>query len=424
VALSYTSLAYLEGSSVDISYPPDVEGFRAEVKGVLAEELPEAWSGLGAIADAEATTAFVKNWRRTLYRRGLLGVAWPVEYGGRGLTKLHQVVLVEELTKAGLPFGEQPADSTGVKMLGNTLLHYGTDAQKAAILPGLLSGEQRWCQGFSEPGAGSDLASARTRAVLDGEEWVLDGQKIWTSGAQTSTGIFVLARTDPDGAKHRGLSFLLVSLDQPGIDIRPIKHMAGGSEFCEVFFTGARAPKDNVVGEVNGGWNVAKTLLTFERGEEAATNPLLFRAEIERLRELARTSGRADDPVIRQRLAWCFARVEIMRYLGYRILTEVLSGAEMGPAASVSKLYWSEYHRVATQLALDMQGLSGLDLHGKAPTRHFRADEPGSDPSSTRSWWQVSLNARAGTIYAGTSEVQRNILAELALGLPREPAVS
>jgi alkylation response protein AidB-like acyl-CoA dehydrogenase len=409
---------------VDISYPPDVEGFRAEVKGVLAEELPEAWSGLGAIADAEATTAFVKNWRRTLYRRGLLGVAWPVEYGGRGLTKLHQVVLVEELTKAGLPFGEQPADSTGVKMLGNTLLHYGTDAQKAAILPGLLSGEQRWCQGFSEPGAGSDLASARTRAVLDGEEWVLDGQKIWTSGAQTSTGIFVLARTDPDGAKHRGLSFLLVSLDQPGIDIRPIKHMAGGSEFCEVFFTGARAPKDNVVGEVNGGWNVAKTLLTFERGEEAATNPLLFRAEIERLRELARTSGRADDPVIRQRLAWCFARVEIMRYLGYRILTEVLSGAEMGPAASVSKLYWSEYHRVATQLALDMQGLSGLDLHGKAPTRHFRADEPGSDPSSTRSWWQVSLNARAGTIYAGTSEVQRNILAELALGLPREPAVS
>lgn len=409
---------------MDTSYPSDVEEFRAEVKAVLREELPAGWSGLGGILDADATADFVRAWRATLHRRGLLGVAWPVEYGGRGLSKLHQVVLVEELTRAGVPFGEQPADSTGVKMLGNTLLHYGTDAQKVAILPGLLSGEQRWCQGFSEPGAGSDLASARTKAVLDGHEWVLDGQKIWTSGAQTSTGIFVLARTDQDAAKHRGLSFLLVPLDQPGIEVRPIRHMAGGSEFCEVFFTAARTHRDNVVGEVNGGWHVAKTLLTFERGEEAATNPLLFRAEIERIRELVRRSGRADDPVVRQRLAWCFARVEIMRYLGYRILTEVLAGADMGPAASVSKLYWSEYHRVATQLALDVQGLQGLDLVGKAPTRHFRADEPGSDPASTRSWWQVSLNARAGTIYAGTSEVQRNILAEMALGLPREPSVS
>jgi alkylation response protein AidB-like acyl-CoA dehydrogenase len=235
-----------------------VEDFRAEVRAVLAEELPEAWTGLGAIRDAAASVDFVKQWRRTLHRRGLLGVAWPIEYGGRGLTKLHQVVLVEELTKAGLPFGEQPADSTGVKMLGNTLLHYGTEAQKAAILPDLLSGKQRWCQGFSEPDAGSDLASARTRAVLDGEEWVIDGQKIWTSGAQTSTGIFVLARTDPNAAKHRGLSFLLVPLDQPGIDVRPITHMTGGSEFCEVFFTGARTHRDNVVGEVDGGWTVAK----------------------------------------------------------------------------------------------------------------------------------------------------------------------
>ncbi|MCW2528423.1 MAG: putative acyl-CoA dehydrogenase [Pseudonocardiales bacterium] len=406
---------------MDTSYPADVEAFRAEVRQVLAEELPADWRGLGAIADTAQTSEFVGAWRETLYRRGLLGVAWPVAYGGRGLSKLHQVVLVEELTKAGLPFGRQPQDSTGVKMLGNTLLRYGTEAQKAEILPKLLSGEQRWCQGFSEPGAGSDLAAARTRGRLEGAEWILDGQKIWTSGAQTSTGIFVLARTDPDAAKHRGLSFLLVELDQPGVDVRPIKHMAGGSEFCEVFFTDARAPRDAVVGEINGGWTVAKTLLTYERGEEAATNPLLFRAEVERLRELARRTGRADDPVIRQRLAWCHARVEVMRYLGYRILTEVLSGGEMGHAASVSKLYWSEYHRVATQLALDLQGLGGLDLKGKAPSRHFRADDPGADPSSSNSWWQVSLNARAGTIYAGTSEVQRNILAEAALGLPREP---
>jgi alkylation response protein AidB-like acyl-CoA dehydrogenase len=406
---------------VDISYPADVEAFREEVRGVLVEELPEGWAGLGAIATEQDTAQFVRRWREVLHRRGLLGVAWPVEYGGRGLSKLHQVVLVEELTRAGVPFGKQPADSTGVKMLGNTLLRFGTEAQKADVLPALLSGEQRWCQGFSEPGAGSDLASVGTRADLVDGEWVINGQKIWTSGAHDATGIFVLARTDPAAPKHRGLSFLLVQLDQPGVEVRPIRHMAGGEEFCEVFFTDARTPADAVVGEVNGGWSVAKALLTFERGEEAATNPVLFRAEIDRLCELARRTGRASDPVVRQRLAWCFARVEVMRYLGYRILTEVLGGRDMGHAASVSKLYWSEYHRVATQLALDMQGLAGLDLVGKGPSRNFRADDPGADPSSTNSWWQVSLNARAGTIYAGTSEVQRTILAEQALGLPREP---
>jgi hypothetical protein len=390
---------------------------------MLAEELPADWRGIGAIPDADATRAFVRRWRATLYRRGLLAVAWPVEYGGRGLTRLHQVVLVEELTRAGVPFGDVPQDSTGLKMLGNTLLHWGTAEQKADFLPGLLSGDERWCQGFSEPGAGSDLASVITRARLDGEEWVIDGQKIWTSGANRSTGIFVLARTDPDAPKHKGLSFLLVPLDQPGVVVRPIRHMAGEAEFCEVFFTGARTRRDLVVGTVGGGWSVAQTLLTFERGEEAATNPLLFRAELDRLLELARRTGRADDPVLRQRLARCYARVEVMRYLGYRILSDILAGDAMGHAASVSKLYWSEYHREVTQLALDVEGLDGLIPLGKGPSRPMRADDPGADPGSTNSWWQVSLNARAGTIYAGTSEVQRTILGERALGLPREPAV-
>ncbi|HVV08165.1 acyl-CoA dehydrogenase family protein [Amycolatopsis sp.] len=408
---------------MDTTYPAGAEEFRAEVRAVLAEELPPGWRGIGAIPDARATKEFVRSWRRTLYRRGLLGVAWPQRYGGRGLSTLHQVVLVEELTLAGLPFGEQPQDSTGLKMLGNTLLRWGTEAQQAEFLPGLLSGEQRWCQGFSEPGAGSDLASVSTRARLEGDEWVVDGQKIWTSGADTCTGIFVLARTDPAAPKHRGLSFLLVPMDQPGVEVRPIRHMAGGREFCEVFFTGARTRRDLVVGEPGQGWQVAKTLLTFERGEEAATNPILFRAELDRLTELARLTGRAGDPVMRQRIAWCYARVEVMRYLGYRILTGVLSGEEIGHAASVSKLYWSEYHRVVTQLALDLLGLDGLALTGKAPSRHMRADDPGADPASSNSWWQVSLNARAGTIYAGTSEVQRTILAEQVLGLPREPKI-
>jgi alkylation response protein AidB-like acyl-CoA dehydrogenase len=423
---------------MDMAYPAEVEEFRTEVRKVLADELPAGWRGIGAIATDEEAGDFVLRWREVLHRRGLLGITWPVEYGGRGLSQLHQVVLVEELTRAGLPFGRQPLEATGLKMLGNTLLRWGTDEQKARYLPGLLSGQIRFCQGFSEPSAGSDLASVRTRARLvkgegpggtgggsppcaegAGGEWVVNGQKIWTSGAMHCTHIFVLARTDPDAPKHRGLSFLLVPLGQPGVQVRPIRHMAGCREFCEVFFTDARTGAGEVVGAVNGGWAVARTLLTLERGEEAATNPILFRAEFERLAELARRTGAIKDPVIRQRLAAAYARVEVMRYIGYRILTDVLEGKQMSTAASVSKLYWSEYHRQVTQLALDIEGLAGLIPVGRGPSRASRADDPGSDPASSNAWWQVSLNARAGTIYAGTSEVQRNIIAEQVLGLPR-----
>jgi hypothetical protein len=414
-----------------MTYPAEAEEFRAEVRAILAHELPAGWRGIGAIPTEAETAEFVLRWRAVLHRHGLLGITWPAKYGGRGLSQAHQVVLVEELTRAGLPFGRQPLEATGLKMLGNTLLRWGTDEQKAKYLPGLLSGEIRFCQGFSEPSAGSDLASVRTRARLvkgEGEaggEWVINGQKIWTSGATHCTHIFVLARTDPDAPKHRGLSFLLVSLRQPGIEVRPIRHMAGGREFCEIFFTDATTAAGEVVGEVNGGWAVAKTLLVLERGEEAAVNPILFRAEFERLAELARRTGAIKDPVIRQRLAAAYARVEVMRFIGYRILTDVLDGKDAagpgkgGTAASVSKLYWSEYHRQATELALDIEGLAGLIPVGKGPSRASRADDPGSNPASANTWWQVSLNARAGTIYAGTSEVQRNIIAEGVLGLPR-----
>ncbi|MBN9109379.1 MAG: acyl-CoA dehydrogenase family protein [Pseudonocardia sp.] len=407
---------------MDLRYPAEVEDFRAEVRAVIAEELPEGWAGTGAIPDAEATRRFVREWRRTMYRRGLLGVAWPVEYGGRGLTPLHQIVLVEELTKAGLPFGEQPADLTGVKMLGNTLLRFGTAEQKQAVLPALLSGDQRWCQGFSEPGAGSDLAAVSTRARLDGDEWVVDGQKTWTSGAHTATGTFVLARTDPDVPRHAGLSFLLVPLDQPGVDVRPIRHATGRTDFCEVFFDGARTPRSMIVGDPGEGWRIASMLLTYERGEEAATTPIQFRAELDRLAELVRRVGRDRDPLVRSRLGRAYVRVEVMRQLGLRIVSDVLAGGELGAASSVSKLFWSEYHREVTALALDVQGLDGLALAGKGSSRQLRTDEPGADPASSRSWWDTALNARAGTIYAGTSQIQRNILAERVLGLPREPA--
>jgi alkylation response protein AidB-like acyl-CoA dehydrogenase len=403
---------------LDISYPAEAESFRTEVRTVLAEELPPGWPGIGAIAERQDAERFAAQWRQTLYRRGLLGITWPREYGGRGLSRLHQVVLMEELARAGAPFGEH-TDLFGIKMLGSTLLRWGTAEQRRRFLPRILSGEDRWCQGFSEPGAGSDLAALTTRAALDGTDWVIDGQKVWTSVAHRANWIFLLARTDSRARGHRGISFLLCPLEAPGIEIRPIRALTGDSDFNEVFFTGARTPADLVVGAPGEGWPVAMTLLGHERGEEAATNPILFRAELDRLLALAAERGRLHDPLIRQRLAWCYARVEIMRYLGYRILTQMLGGTELGAAASVAKLYWSEYHVAATELALDIGGLDGLVPEGRGPLRAVRTDDPGA-PNSSGSWLGAFLNARAGTIYAGTSEVQRNILAEKVLGLPRE----
>ena len=403
---------------MDISYPPETEAFRTEIKGFLAEALPTDWKGIGAL-DEEAAWAFARDWRRQLTERGYLSLTWPEQYGGRGLSKLHQVVLMEELALAGVPFG-LPQDTFGVKMLANTLLRWGTEEQKSHFLPRILSGEDTWCQGYSEPDAGSDLASLTTRAVRDGDEWMIDGQKVWTSGAHHSDWIFVLARTNRDASKHRGISFLLVPLDQPGVEVRPFRMMSGQLHFNEVFFNGARTRADLAVGGVDNGWTVAQSLLGVERGEEAATNPILFRAEVERLVELARQYGKDQDPVIRQRIAWCWSKVEIMRYLGYRILTGWLKGAEPGPESSIAKLYWSEYHTKVTDLAMDIMGLHGQVPEGRPPLRTYRTDDPGAANSSA-SWSTTYLIARSGTIYAGTSQVQRNILAEKVLGLPREP---
>ncbi|MFF7073996.1 acyl-CoA dehydrogenase family protein [Streptomyces pseudovenezuelae] len=403
---------------MDISYPPETEAFRTEVRAFLAGTLPPDWKGIGAL-DEEAAWAFARSWRRLLAEHRYLSLTWPEQYGGRGLTKLHQVVLMEELALAGVPFG-LPQDTFGVKMLANTLLRWGTDEQKAHFLPRILSGADTWCQGYSEPDAGSDLASLRTRAVRDGEEWVIDGQKVWTSGAHHSDWIFVLARTNQDAPRHRGISFLLVPLDQPGVEVRPFRMMSGQLHFNEVFFNGARTRADLVVGGVDNGWTVAQSLLGVERGEEAATNPILFKAEVERLVELARLYGRDQDPVIRQRIAWCWSKVEIMRYLGYRILTGWLKGTEPGPESSIAKLYWSEYHTKVTDLAMDIMGLHGQVPVGRPPLRTYRTDDPGAANSSA-SWSTTYLIARSGTIYAGTSQVQRNILAEKVLGLPREP---
>jgi alkylation response protein AidB-like acyl-CoA dehydrogenase len=311
-------------------------------------------------------------------------------------------------------------DTFGIKMLGGTLLVWGSEAQKHYYLPRILSGEDRWCQGFSEPGSGSDLSSLTTKAVLDGDHWVITGQKLWTSRAIEANHIFMLARTDPQAPKNRGITFLLVDLEQPGIEIRPIKALSGESEFNEVFFSGAVTPADHAVGPVHDGWTVASTLLGLERGEEAATNPILFRAELDRLLALAHSRGVAENPMIRQELADLYARCEVMRFLGLRILTGVLSSGKMGPEASVSKLYWSEYHQRATNTALRILGASAMVSEGRGPLRAYRTDDPGS-LNTTGSWIGTLYNSVAGTIYAGTSEIQRNIIGESVLGLPREP---
>jgi hypothetical protein len=277
-----------------------------------------------------------------------------------------------------------------------------------------------WVQGYSEPDAGSDLAGLKLRAVRDGSGWVITGQKIWTSRGLEGTGIFLLARTDPEAPKHRGLTFLLCPLETTGVEVRPIRTLTGDAEFCEVFFSEARVPADNVVGPVNSGWTVATSLLGHERGEEAATNPIFFRAELDRLVALARDRNLAGDATIRDRIGWCYTKVEIMRFLGYRLLTHYLREGELGAMASVSKLYWSEYHQQAADLALAILGAQGMVREGRRPYRHFRTDEPGA-PNTSNSWIDVFLlNARSGTVYAGTSEIQRNILAESILGLPKE----
>ena len=404
---------------MDPRHSAEAELFRKRIRGVLDDHLPEGWQGIGAIADRDEADAFVASWRSTLAANGLLGVSWPKEYGGAGLSKLEQVVLVEELARAGVPaMGYN--DTFGIKMLGGTLLRWGTEAQKRYFLPRILSGEDLWCQGFSEPGSGSDLASLSTRAVLDGGRWVIDGQKLWTSRAREANRIFVLARTNPTAPKHRGITFLLVDMRQPGVEVRPITAMSGESEFNEVFFSGATTPADHVVGDVDAGWAVASTLLGLERGEEAATNPILFRAELDRLLAMARERSRTDDPVIRDRLADLHTRCEVMRYMGLRILTGVLSAGALGPEASISKLYWSEYHQRTTRLALDVLGADALAVEGRGPLRSYRTDDPGA-ANTSGSWIGTAYNAVAGTIYAGTSEVQRTILGESVLGLPREP---
>lgn len=401
---------------MQIAYPAAAEEYRSQVRSFLREHLQAGWPGIGSLEGTEYDS-FLTQWRSTLYENGYLAPAWPTEYGGGGLSPVERIVLAEELAYAGVPTGT-PNDEFGIDMLGPTLLDLGTPEQRSYFLPRILSGEQVWCQGFSEPGAGSDLAAVRTRAHLVEDRYLLNGQKIWTSDGMSANWIFVLARTDPEAPKHRGLSFLLVPIEQSGVELRPIQMMSGHRDFCETFFTDAVCDPAHMVGEPGDGWRVAMQLLGYERGETAVALPLRFQRDLHRLIDLAHERGRLDDPDIRQRLAWCQTQVQTLRWLGLRSVSRWLNDEPPGHEDSVFKLRWSEYHVAEGALATDILGEEGLVTEGRPPVMPYYCDEPGA-PNSTASWQGSNMIAQGGVIYAGTTEIQHNIIAERILGMPR-----
>lgn len=402
---------------MDLEPSVEAERFRATVREFIDTTVPAGWSGLGAL-DTDEAERFIESWRGSLAAAGLLAVTWPIEYGGLGLGLEERMVLLEELSRAGLPEGGMN-DPFSIGMLGNTLLEHGTDEQRATLLPRIMRGEDRWCQGFSEPGAGSDLAGITTGARLEDGVWRLNGQKVWTTSAQTADHIFVLCRTAPASPKrHSGLTMLLCDMRQPGVEVRPITMLSGASEFNEVFFTDARVPAADVLGPVGGGWAVAMTLLGFERGENLPALALRHQAELERLVAHLRRTGAIDEPEIRVRLADLHARVRATRFLGDRVVTRLLNGRDPGAAAAVAKLHLSETHTALVELAVDAFDDPALAETGRPPHAAFHIDDPG-DPLGATTWLHEFLHAQGELIAAGTSEVQRNIIAERVLGLPK-----
>ena len=403
---------------MELDLGPEIEEFRNDLRGWLRTNVPDGlpelvdWNlspvtgghrppGLSsALADPR-----YRDWEQALVDARLVCPSWPAEYGGQGMDGIRMAVLNEEFARAGVP---RVVRGMGESLVGPSILVHGTPEQKAAFLPRIVSGEDAYCQGFSEPGSGSDLAGVRTRGVVDGDEIVVSGQKVWTSGAARANMIFVLCRTDPEARKHAGLSYVLVPFTGPEVQYRPIRQMSGAAEFCEEFLDGVRAPLFNIIGGLNNGWRVAMTTLGHERGGRSTVQHLRFEREFWALVETARERGRDTDPLIRQELAWAYTQVQLMRYSGLRTLASVAAGRQPGPEASIAKLFWSEYHKRFGELAVRIIGPSALV-------------RPEGDDYPTTTWQNVFLSSRAGTIYSGTSEIQRNIIAERALGLPKEP---
>ncbi len=407
---------------MDLTYPPEAAAFRAEVRAWLHEQLPSGWfDGRRPVGKDLAT--FAEEWNDMLHETGRATPTWPVEYGGRGMSQLEAIVLAEELAEAGAPI-QPPAG--GEILLGPTLLAWGTEAQKRRFLPPIARGREIWCQGFSEPGSGSDLASLRTSAVRDGDDWVVTGHKIWTSQAQDAHFCFMLVRTDPDAPRHRGISYLLMPMDVPGVEVRTIAQPDGTAGFAEVLFSEARCPVANTVGAPGEGWAVAMSTLGFERGTSSTSSWQRYARDLARIVDDARARGRLDDAVVRQRIARAHTRIQLMRIAGFRILTDVLrpGAAPVAALEAGTKATWTEFHQQLTDLAIDVLGPEGQILTGgdEPPVGvglGHRAEVHRYPASAVQS---AFLFARSGTIFGGTSEIQRNIIGERILGLPREPS--
>ncbi|XRQ16172.1 acyl-CoA dehydrogenase family protein [Actinomadura welshii] len=388
---------------------PADRAFRAEVRDWLETNLSGEFAharGLGGPGREHEAFPERLAWERHMAAAGWTCVGWPEEYGGRGATVEQQVIFHEEYALAD---GPARVNHIGENLLGPTIIAFGTDEQRARFLPPIVAVEELWCQGYSEPGAGSDLANVQTRAELRGDHWVVDGQKVWTSLALESDWCFAVCRTEPGSARHGGLSYLLVPMKQDGVDIRPIVQLTGTSEFNEVFFDGARTDAANIVGEPGEGWKIAMATLGFERGVATLGQQVGFRREFEGVAELARRTGAVDDPLLRDRLTRSYMGLEIMRLNAVRTMAGIAAGAP-GPESSISKLVWSTWHRELGELAMDVLGAAGLAAEGA--------------PYDLNDWQRLFLFSRADTIYAGSNEIQRNIIAERVLGLPREPAAS
>ncbi|MEK7387223.1 MAG: acyl-CoA dehydrogenase family protein [candidate division NC10 bacterium] len=385
--------------------------FRDGLRAWLARHWQEDWAKMRRrFPSQDEMFVFLREWQRRLFDAGYVGLSWPREYGGRGATIMQQAILYEEMARARAP--ELP-NVIGLDMAGPALITHGTEAQKQKHLPRILSGEQIFCQGFSEPSAGSDLAALQTRAAREDGGFVIDGQKVWTTYAQYAEWCILLARTDPAAPKHKGLTFFLVDMHAPGVTVRPLRQISGEPEFNEMFFDNVRVPVENVVGRVNGGWEVAITTLMFERGPRTISRQLHLRHATDAALELARKTERAGapasaDPVIRQRLAQLVIDTEALRFSNLRALTRMLRGEPPGAEGSAAKLFWSEAVQRALELMLELEGPYALLTQGSD-----RAIEDGY-------WQQRFLRSRGDTIAAGTSEINRNILAERVLGLPKD----
>jgi alkylation response protein AidB-like acyl-CoA dehydrogenase len=395
---------------------PDLDEFRAELRTWIEENHPP---GLETAADWYGTHAGgarrerirlatqdprYRQWEEALAQARLICPQWPEEVGGRGFTAPQLAILSEELHASGLP---RVSRGMGEGLVGPSLIGHGTQEQKDYFLPRIISQEDVYCQGFSEPGHGSDLAAVETRGVIDGDEIVVTGQKVWTSGATSANMIFVLCRTAPDQPRHKGISYVLMPLADNGFTIRPIRQMTSAGGFCETFIDGARAPVGNIIGGLNNGWRVAMTTLTNERGAGSTTQHLPFERQFWELADLARARGREQDPLVRQQLAWAYTQLQLMRCNGLATMDAVLAGKPPGRGALAGKLFRSEYNKRLGELAMDLVG----------PDAMLRPD---GDDYPLTPWQELFLHSRAGTIFAGTSEIQHNIIGERGLGLPKE----